>query len=158
MLKKHFLALLAAGLIAITGTLAAAQSSSGQSSNDGAANNQSSPQGKGEWHHGMPDPAQRTAELTKKLNLTSDQQSKVQDIFQSERSTMESLRQDSSLSQQDRRGKMMDARKSSDTQVRALLDSTQQKKWDEMQAKREQWAQKNHPPDNGGQTPPPQQE
>ena len=69
---------------------------------------------------------------------------------------MESLRQDSSLSQQDRRAKMMDARKSSDTQVRALLDSTQQKKWDEMQAKREQWMQKGHPAD-GGQAPPPQQ-
>ena len=106
----------------------------------------------------MADPAQRTAELTKKLNLTSDQQTKVQDIFQSEHSTMESVRQDNSLSQQDRRAKMMDTRKSTDTQVRALLDSTQQKKWDEMQAKRGQWMQKGHPPDGGGQAPPPQQQ
>ena len=30
---------------------------------------------------------------------------------------------------------MMDIRKSTDDQIRGLLDSTQQKKWDEMQAK-----------------------
>jgi hypothetical protein len=46
---------------------------------------------------------------------------------------MESLHQDSSLSQQDRHTKMMDIHQSTDTQIRALLDSNQQKKWDEMQ-------------------------
>jgi hypothetical protein len=49
----------------------------------------------------------------------------------------------------------MDIRKTTDTQIRALLDSNQQKKWDEMQAKREQWGQghRHGPPDAG---PPPQ--
>ena len=110
--------------------------------------------------HGPPDPAERTAELTKKLKLTSDQQPKVQDALQSEHSQMESLHQDSSLSQQDRHAKMMEIRKSTDAQIRGLLDSTQQKKWDEMQAKREQWGQNRHggAPDGGGQqNPPPQQ-
>jgi periplasmic protein CpxP/Spy len=162
-LRKHLLILLAVGLIAITASFTAAQSS--QSSNDSQSNSQqSSPQpDKGGWHHGPPDPAERTQELTKKLSLTSDQQTKVQDIFQSEHSQMESLRQDSSLSQQDRHSKMMDIHKTSDTQVRALLDRTQQKKWDEIQAKREQWGQgqghRHGPPDGGGdqQAPPPQQ-
>jgi hypothetical protein len=45
----------------------------------------------------------------------------------------------------------MDLHKSTDTQVRALLDSNQQKKWDEMQAKR---AQGRHRGDNEA---PPQQ-
>jgi len=55
---------------------------------------------------------------------------------------------------------MMEIRKSTDAQIRGLLDSTQQKKWDEMQAKREQWGQNRHggAPDGGGQqNPPPQQ-
>jgi hypothetical protein len=73
---------------------------------------------------------------------------------------MQSLRQDTSQSQQDRRSKMMDIHKTSDTQIRALLDSTQQKKWDEMQTKREQWMQNRHqgPPGAGAdqQGPPPQ--
>jgi protein CpxP len=155
MLKQCLLVLLAAGLITIAAPFAAAQAS-----NDSPPNNQQPAQGNGGWRHGPPDPAQRTQELTKKLKLTSDQQTKVQDIFQSERSQMESLRQDTSLSQQDRHAKMMDIRKSADAQVRALLDSTQQKKWDEMQAKREQWGQnrRHGPPDAGSQQgPPPQQ-
>ena len=159
MIKQCLLVVLSAGLI-----LSAASFAAAQSSNDSPADNQQSPpsQGSGGWHHGPPDPAAHTQELTKKLKLTSDQQTKVQDIFQSERTQMESLRQDSSTSQQDRRGKMMDIRKNTDTQIRALLDSNQQKKWDEMQAKREQWGQDRHhgPPPNGGdqQGPPPPQQ
>jgi len=155
MLKQCLLVLLAASLIAIAVPLAMAQS------NDSPPpDNQQPAQGHGGWHHGPPDPAQHTKELTEKLKLNSDQQTKVQDILQSEHSQMESLHQDNSLSQQDRRAKMMDIRKNSDTQIRALLDSTQQKKWDEMQAKREQWGQghRHGPPDAGdNQDPPPQQ-
>ncbi len=146
MLKQCLLIVLAAGLISVAVPFATAQ--------DSQPNSQPS-QGMGGWHHGPPDPAQRTQELTKKLNLTSDQQTKVQDILESEKSQMDSLHQDSSMSQQDRRSKMMDIHKSTDTQIRALLDSTQQKKWDEMQAKREQMMQNRHQ-DSGNQAPPPQ--
>ena len=75
--------------------------------------------------------------LTKRLNLTSDQQAKVLDILKSEQSQMESLHSDSSLSQQDRHSKMMDIHKTSDDQIRALLDPDQQKKFDAMQNR--QW-------------------
>jgi len=153
MFKKCLLVLLAASLIAIAVPLVAAQDSP---ANNSQSNNQQSPD-KGGWHHGSPDPAQRTQELTKKLKLTSDQQTKVQDILQSEHSQMETLRQDSSGSQDDRHSKMMDIRKTSDTQIRALLDATQQKKWDEMQAKREQWGRGHHGSPNGSDAPPPQQ-
>ena len=109
--------------------------------------------------HGPVDPAQRTAELTRKLKLTSDQQTKVQDALQSQRSQMESVHQDTSLAPQDRYAKMMEIHKSTDAQIRTLLDSNQQKKWDEMQAKREQWMQNRRPgpPDagSGQQQPPP---
>jgi len=158
MLKKCLPILLAASLISIAAPFAAAQSAA--QSNDSPSNNQPSAQGNGGWHHGPPDTAQRTQELTKKLNLTSEQQTKVQELLQSEHSQMESLHQDTSLSQQDRRTKMMDMQKSTHAQIRALLDSTQQKKWDEMLAKREQWGQgQRHAPAGGDQQapPPPQQ-
>ena len=153
MLKQCLLVLVSAGLISIT-PFAAAQ--------DSPSNDQQSPPSheNGRGHHGPPDPAQRTQELTKQLKLTSDQQSKVQEIFQSEHSQMESLRQDTSNSQQDRHAKMMEIHKTSDSQIRALLDSNQQKKWDEMQAKREQWMQDRHPGASaspGGQGASPQQ-
>jgi hypothetical protein len=51
---------------------------------------------------------------------------------------------------------MMDIRKTSDTQIRALLDSAQQKKWDEMQAKHEQWGHGHHGDAGDHQGPPPQ--
>src|ERR1700722_16246054 len=138
MLKQHLLSLVAAGAISIAAPFAVAQ--------DSPSNTQQSQpsQERGGWHHGPQDPAQRTQELTKKLHLTSDQQTKVQEIFQSEQSQMQGLHQDSSTPQQDRRAKMMDIRKNADTQVRALLDSNQQKKWDEMQAKREQLMEHRH--------------
>ena len=156
MLKQCLLVLLAAGLISIAVPFAAAQSS-----NDSPPNNQQSPpsEDNGRWHQGRPDPAERTQELNQKLNLTSDQQTKVLDILQSEHSQMASLRQDTSTSRQDRHTKMMDIHKSTDANIRALLDPTQQKKWDEMQAKREQWGQnrRHGSPDGDRQGPPPQQ-
>jgi len=54
----------------------------------------------------------------------------------------------------------MDIRKGTDAQIRELLDPTQQKKWDEMQAKRGEWMQHRHQgPDSGSdsQNKPPQQ-
>jgi hypothetical protein len=77
--------------------------------------------------------------LAKHLNLTSDQQSKVLDILKSEQSQMQSLRSDNSTAPEDRHSKMMDIHKTSSDQIRALLDSDQQKKWDDMESRREQW-------------------
>ena len=153
MIKQSLLVLVAAGAISIAAPFAAAQDAP-------PADQQSQPsQEHGGWHRGPQDPAERTKELTKHLNLTSDQQTKVQDILQAQRSQMESLRQDTSLSQQDRRAKMMDIHKNTDSQIRALLDSNQQKKWDEMQAKREQRMQNHHHGDGSGQqAPPPSQQ
>jgi protein CpxP len=156
MLKQFMLALVASGLIAIAAPFATAQNSPPPT----PPNDQpSSAQNDGGRHHGPPDPAVRTKELTENLKLTSDQQTKVREALDSEHSQMESLHQDTSLSQQERRSKMMEIRKSTDDQIRGLLDSNQQKKWDKMQANREQWMQ-NHrggSPNSGQQNQPPQQ-
>ncbi len=144
MLKHCLLALMLAGLIYTITPSAVAQDS-------GNNDQQSAPAGAPEHGrgHGHFDPAKRTERLTKELNLTSDQQSKVLDILKSEQSQMESLRSDSSVSQADRHAKMMDIHKTSDDQIRSLLSSDQQKKWDAMQSKHEEW-QGHH---QGGQAP-----
>ena len=158
MFKRPLLVLIAAGVIAVAAPFVAAQDSP---SNDQAAPPPNAMQANGGWQHHRPmDPAQRTAELTKRLKLTSDQQTKVQEILTSEKSQMESLHQDTSTPQADKHSKMMDIHKTSDTQIRELLDANQQKKWDEMQARREQRMENRHegPPAGGDQpTPPPQQ-
>jgi protein CpxP len=133
MLKHFLLTLVLGGLVGLTTLPAVAQDS-------GSNDQQSAPMGGGPEHgHRHFDPAKRTERLTKELKLTSDQQPKVLEILKSEQSQMESLRSDSSMSRDDRRSKMMDIHKTSDDQIRALLDSTQQKKWDEIQSRHEQW-------------------
>jgi periplasmic protein CpxP/Spy len=135
MLKRSLLALV---LAAFAGTM----SLSAMAQDNGSTNNQqTAPAGAPEHGHRHFDPQERTEMLTKHLKLTSDQQPKVLEILKSQQSQMESLHSDSSLSQDDRRAKMMDIRKASDDQIRALLDSNQQKKFDEMQARHEQWGQ-----------------
>jgi periplasmic protein CpxP/Spy len=148
MVRKQFLVLAAAGLISL-GTFAAAQDSQSNDAPPPPAQNN-------ERHHGMPDPAQRAAELGKRLNLNSDQQAKVQDALQSERTQMESLHQDSSMSREDRRAKMMDIHKATDAQIRSVLDANQQKKFDQMVARREARMQ-NREGNGGGQPQQPQQ-
>jgi len=133
MLKHSLLALTLAGLT--YAAPAVAQNTAPQSAPD----QQSAPSAP-EGHRGRApmDPAKRTEHLTRKLNLTADQQAKVQEIFKSEQSQMQSIHNDSTLSREDRRAKMIDIHKASTDQVRALLDATQQKKFDKMQANREQ--------------------
>ena len=154
MLKFRLLVLMLFCLVGMLTASAVAQDNGGnqpQSASPGAPPEH--------WRgHGQPDPAKRAEMLTKQLGLTSEQQPKVLDVLKSEQSQMEKLRSDSSLSQEDRRGKMMDIHKSTNDQIRALLTADQQKKWDEMQSRREQWQGHHHdgqksgpPPDSSDQ-------
>lgn len=144
MLKHCLLTLMLAGLVYTVAPAAIGQDS-------GSSDQQSAPAGAPEHGgRGHMDPAKRTEMLTKKLNLTSDQQGKVLDILKSEQSQMQSLRSDSATPQADRHSKMMDIHKASNEQIRAVLDTGQQQKWDAMQSKREQW-QGHH---GDGQAPP----
>ena len=145
MVKHALLALVVAGLL-YTVSPAAAQE-------NGSGDQQAAPAG--EHGHRHFDPAKRTDMLTKQLKLNSDQQAKVLDILKSEQSQMESLHSDTSTSQDDRRSKMMEIRKTSNEQIRGLLDSNQQKKFDAMQSQHEQWQghhQEGQAP-NGGASP-----
>lgn len=107
--------------------------------------------------HGQFDPGKRTEMLTKRLNLTPDQQPKVLEALKAEQSQMEALHSDSSLSQEDRHSKMMDIHKSTNDQIRGILTADQQKRWDEIQSRREQWqghrgGQNSPPPDSPNQS------
>ena len=138
MLKHCFLALSLAALAYTVAPLAVAQDTSNNQE-------QTAPE-HGRRHF---DPEKRAEMLGKHLNLTSDQQGKVLDVLKSEQSQMESLHSDTSLSQDDRHAKMMDIHKTSNEQIRALLNPDQQKKFDEMQSHRGNWGHE------GGQAAPP---
>jgi periplasmic protein CpxP/Spy len=138
MLKHCFLALSLAALAYTVTPLAVAQ--------DASNNQEQNAPEHGRRHF---DPEKRAEMLGKHLNLTSDQQGKVLDVLKSEQSQMESLHSDTSLSQDDRRAKMTDIHKTSNDQIRALLNPDQQKKFDEMQSHHGGWGHQ------GGQAAPP---
>jgi Spy/CpxP family protein refolding chaperone len=95
----------------------------------------------------------RVKHLTKELNLTEDQQAKIKSVLEDEQKKMSSLKQDSSLSREDRRTKFEEIRKNTSQQIRAILNEDQQKKYDELQSKRGNWREHRK-----GSTPPSDQQ
>lgn len=72
--------------------------------------------------------------LTKRLNLTTDQQTQVKAIDEDTGKQMMAVRNDTSLSQDDRRSKMMAIRKASQDKIRAVLTDEQKTKYDALLA------------------------
>ena len=86
-----------------------------------------------QWGHGQPPTAeQRLQRMTKMLNLSSDQQQKIKPILENESSQMESLRADSSLTQQERMAKMQQLRQASSEQIKPILNPEQLQTYSEM--------------------------
>ena len=83
--------------------------------------------------HGMPTIDDQIKHLTKKLNLSADQQAKVKPILEDQRNQMEQIRSDSSMSREDRFSKMQSIHESANSQIKGVLNEDQQKKFDEMQ-------------------------
>lgn len=92
--------------------------------------------------------------LTTKLNLTPDQVTQIKAIDDDTIKQAQAVRADTSLSQQDRRGKMMDIHKASEDKIRALLTDDQKTKYDALQAEMRAKMQERMKNQQGG-TPPP---
>lgn len=88
--------------------------------------------------------------LTQKLNLTPDQVTQIKAIDADMMKQAQGVRADTSLSQQDRRAKMMDIHKASEDKIRAVLTDEQKTKYDALQAEMRAKMQ-----NRDGGTPPP---
>ncbi len=85
--------------------------------------------------HGPMSPDQRLQMMTKQLNLTADQQEKIKPMLESQSQQMQALHQDTSLSQEDRISKMQQIRQSTNEQIKSVLNSDQQQKFEEMMSR-----------------------
>jgi hypothetical protein len=117
-------------------------------------------QGGGQWSgHGPGQPMtadQRLQRMTKQLNLTDAQQQQIKPILENESTQMQTLRADSSLSQQDRMDKMMQIRQDTAGQIKPILNADQQKQYEEMMSRQGHGHGPGQiPPQSSGQ--PPQQ-
>jgi periplasmic protein CpxP/Spy len=93
-------------------------------------------------------PEQRLEMMTRELNLTADQQAKIKTILEDGRGKMMALRQDSSVSQDDRRTKMEELMKAESLNIKVVLDDTQKPKFEEMEKR-----QRERMRDGGGRGP-----
>jgi periplasmic protein CpxP/Spy len=78
-------------------------------------------------------PDEQLARFSKELKLTKDQKAKIKPILDDQFQEMARLRQDSSMSWQDRRAKLMDLRKKTMDEIRPILTDKQQAKLQEME-------------------------
>jgi len=82
-------------------------------------------------------PDRRADMLTKQLNLSADQKTKVADIFKSEQEQMQKIHADASASQQDRRRQNDGYPQGVRRPDSRPSESRSAEKWDEMQAQRD---------------------
>lgn len=86
--------------------------------------------------------------MAEQLNLTADQKPKVQSILEAQRQKVRDLRQDTSLTAEDRKAQIKAVQEDTATQMKAVLTPEQFQKWQDMRSHR------NGPPP-GGNPPPP---
>ena len=84
------------------------------------------PQARG-GHRGMMDPAQQLAGMTKRYNLSADQQTQLKPILASQQQQMQALHGDSSLSREDRMTKMQSIHADTKTKIEAVLNDDQKR-------------------------------
>ncbi|HLJ86455.1 MAG TPA: hypothetical protein VKZ53_06505 [Candidatus Angelobacter sp.] len=97
-------------------------------------------------HHRMPSADEQVKDLTQKLNLSADQQTKVKSIVEDIHQQANAVMKDESLSQDDRRSKMRTLHENGMSRVREVLNDDQKKKFDQMRDEH----MKDHP---GGENP-----
>lgn len=96
---------------------------------------------------------QRLEEMQTNLGLTAEQTEKVKAVYESQRPAMEALRNDQSLSREQRREKLDEMRKATDAQIAPILTPEQKTKWEELRKqRREQMGNRQR---GGGSNPPP---
>ncbi len=83
----------------------------------------------------MMNPDKQLEHLTKTLSLTSDQQTQIKPILESQQQQMMQLHQDSSLSRDDKMAKAKSLHADTTSKIEAVLTPDQKQKYEAMQAK-----------------------
>lgn len=92
-------------------------------------------QGRGGWRRNAGNamsPEERMKRLSKELELTGEQKEKIKPILEDDAKQFQSVRQDSSLSREEKVSKAREIHTSGMEKIRPILTADQQKKLDEM--------------------------
>jgi hypothetical protein len=130
-MKNQFCRIALSGLLATGLTLGTAAAFAQQ---DSPAPDASAQQpGHGRMGRQQMTPDEQVARMTKRYDLSADQQTQIKPIVADTQQQMMALRQDSSMSREDRMAKMKSIREDSSTKIQALLNDSQKQKFAEDQ-------------------------
>jgi len=93
----------------------------------------SAPTGHAQGQH--MDPQEQLQKLSKRLQLTADQQSKIGAILQDRQQQAQSIRGDSSLKPADKHAKLKSLMENSQNSISAVLTDQQRQRWADMREK-----------------------
>lgn len=131
-MKRVAQKLFIAGMLAALAGLGQAYAETGQGDAQGQTPKQGM-MGKGQMHKGGP--GERLRYMARKLQLTEEQKGQIKPILQDEFKQMKALREDTSLSREQKREKMQDIHNAAYEKIKPILTPEQQKKHDEMRRK-----------------------
>ena len=119
-----------------------------------AQQNPQPPQGGGEGRRGPMSVDDQVKNLADKLNLTADQQAKIKPILEDNRSQMQKIMQDDSMSREDKMAKGRGVREATNGKIRDLLTDDQKKQFDDMQKEMMERQRQRQQQQQGGGAPP----
>jgi hypothetical protein len=89
-------------------------------------------------HHRRADPNRQLQSLTKRLNLTDDQQKQILPLLTQQQQQMHQIFSDHSLTRKDRFAKMRTVREQTASSIKAVLNDQQKQQWEQMQQRMHQ--------------------
>jgi periplasmic protein CpxP/Spy len=140
-MKNQLCRLAISGLLATGLTLCSAAAFAQQDNAAAPTPDASAPRQGGGHGHQPQSPDEQVARMTKRYNLSSDQQAQIKPILANQQQQMQALRQDSSLSREDKMAKMKSIRDDSSSKIQAVLNDSQKQKFAQDQQRRQQQMQ-----------------
>jgi periplasmic protein CpxP/Spy len=98
-----------------------------------------------------PNPERQANMLAKKLGLTPDQQSKIETILANRQQQIQTIRADNTLAPRDRRAKVQQISRESDSDINAVLTGAQQKQYQQLKEERREKRQERQQQQQGQQ-------
>ena len=138
-MKNQFCRIALSGLLATgltLGTAAAFAQQDSPAAPDASA--QQPGNGGGRMGRMQMSPDDRLAQMTKRYNLSADQQTQIKPILADSQQQMTALRGDSSMSREDKMTKMMSIREGANTKISAILNDSQKQQFADDQQKMQQ--------------------
>ena len=130
-MKRLILSAALAGTMIAAGLSTFAQTTDSQSTTPSTTQQEQQGQGRHWRHHHH----NRMAFMAKKLNLSQDQQNQLKPIFQNQHEQAKAIKNDTSLSQDQKKEKFQALRQDTSTKINAILTPEQQQQWAQMRAR-----------------------